>query len=107
MINKDDIIKCYLNFDTNNNSNNNFYEDNNPINLAYNEIKNENKNYGLKNDDDDNLQNKIIFNNETYYNNPYLMAFYASDSYLKYLLKIEMFPLVKKILLQFQIKYFQ
>ena len=96
MINKDDIIKCYLNFDTNNNSNNNFYEDNNPINLAYNEIKNENKNYGLKNDDDDNLQNKIIFNNETYYNNPYLMAFYASDSYLKYLLKIEMFPFSKK-----------
>ena len=92
-VNKSDVINNYLFC-----NNNGYYENNNPINIAYNDYKNGGKNninYFMNENDDDGV-NKINFNNEVYPNNSYMMAFYASNSYLKYLMDIESFPFDKK-----------
>ena len=101
IVSKDDVINSFLSHSYNNyyKSNN---EDTNWINIAFNAFKKENKSSAFSNEDD----NKIAFNNEIYYSNPYLLAFYASDSYLKYLLKIEMFPISKKNLMRISNKIF-
>ena len=101
IVSKDDVINSFLSHSYNNyyKSNN---EDTNWINIAFNAFKKENKSSAFSNEDD----NKIAFNNEIYYSNPYLLAFYASDSYLKYLLKIEMFPFSKKNLMRISNKIF-
>ena len=91
-VNKDDIINKYL-FYTNIN--------NNPINnISYsNTLDNKiniNKNISNKNIEDEYIQqNKINYNNDTFYSNSYLMVFYASKSYVKYLLEIKNLPLRK------------
>ena len=100
IVNKEDVINSFLSHSYNNSKSNN--EEKSQANIAFNVFKNENKSNALSNDDD----NKIIFNNEIYYSNPYLLAFYASDSYLKYLLKIEMFPASKKNLMKISNKIF-
>lgn len=38
-------------------------------------------------------QNKINYNKDIFYSNPYLMVFYVSESYAKYLLEIKKLPL--------------
>ena len=90
IVNKEDIINKYLFYSNNNN---------NPIsNLSYNINNNlDNQNNISKNIEDEYIhQNKINYNNETFFSNSYLMAFYASNSYLKYLSKIEKFPFSKR-----------
>ena len=104
LINKNDIINSYLFSDINNYN----YSDreNNPINLINNLRGENNINNLLKNVDDENSQNKINYNNEIYYDNPCLMAFYASESYLKYLLKINFFTFSHKNLMTISNKIF-
>ena len=104
IINKDDIINSYLFSDINNYN----YTDreNNPINAIKN-LRDENIiNNILKNEEDENSQNKINYNNEIYYDNPCLMAFYASESYLKYLLKINFFTFTQQDLMTISNKIF-
>ena len=88
-------------------NNYNYYDrKNNPINLI-NKFREENNN--IKNiflNDDDDSQNKINYNNETYYYNPCMLAFYASESYLKYLLKINFFTFTQKNLMTISNKIF-
>lgn len=81
-VTKDDIINKYLFYK---------YSNTNPINnMPFSNDNNiENKN-NLKNLEEDYAQqSKINFNNENFYNNSYLMGFYASNSYLKYILDIK------------------
>ena len=87
MVNKDDIINKYL-FYTNNN--------NNPINnISY--TNNIDSKINKNNIEEEYIQqNKINYNNDNFYTNSYLMAFYASDSYLKYISELKDFPLRKK-----------
>ena len=90
IVNKDDIINKYLFYNNNNN---------NPINnISYNLNNNlENSNNINKNIEDEYIRlNKISYNNDTFFSNSYLMAFYASNTYLKYLSKIEKFPFSKR-----------
>ena len=105
-VSKIDIIKSYLCYDFNNINNN----DDDTNSNAFGINNNDDKSFAIKSDESDNFQNKIIFNNEIYFKNSYLMGFYASESYLKYLSKIEFFPLSKKNLLTisnriFPVKY--
>ena len=104
LVNKEDIINSYLFSDINNY---NYYDrKNNPINLI-NKFREENNN--IKNiflNDDEDSQNKINYNNETYYYNPCMLAFYASESYLKYLLKINFFTFTQKNLMTISNKIF-
>ena len=81
-VTKDDIINKYLFYNNNNN---------NPINNIphSNDNNAENKNNLKSLEEDYAQQNKINFNNENFYNNSYLMGFYASNSYLKYILDIK------------------
>ena len=110
IINKEDVINSYLFHDIN--SYNYYGGDDNKINNFFKSFKKENKKnnfYNLDDDDDEdnnNSPNKITYINEVYYNNPYLLAFYASESYLKYLLKIEFFPIGKKNLMTISNKIF-
>ena len=102
IVNINNIINCYL--FGNINDNNYFDGYNNPINANYKKFKKENNMFN--NDDEENPPNKIIINNETFYNNPYLMAFYASDSFIKYLSNIDFFPIGKKNILSISNKIF-
>ena len=81
-VTKDDIINKYLFYNNNNN---------NPINNASysNDINAEKKNIWKNLEEDIAQQNKINFNNDNFYNSTYLMGFYASNSYLKYILDIK------------------
>ena len=102
-VDKNNIINCFL-FSGIIENNDNEGEIN-QIN-AMSGFQNDNRSNPPKSEEDENLPNRIMFNNEIYYKNPYLLAFYASDSYLKYLLKIEMFPFGKKNLMQISNKIF-
>ena len=101
IVNKDDIIAKYIFYNNNNN---------NPINnIPYQNNNNngENANNLIKSlEEEYNQQNKITYNNEIYFTNSYLMAFYASNSYLKYLSTIKNFPLGKKKLKSISNKVF-
>ena len=102
IINKEDIINKYLFYSNSNNNNNN------PINNMYPNNNGENKNNNLnKNIEEEYIQqNKINYNNEIYYSNSYLMAFYASNSYLKYLSEIKGIPFSKRKLRSISNKLF-
>ena len=108
IINKEDIIHSYLFHDIN--SYNYYSGDKDNINIFFKSFKKENKKnkFFIDEDEDDNNNspNKITYKNEVYYNNPYLLAFYASESYIKYLLKIEFFPIGKKNLMTISNKIF-
>ena len=99
MVNKDDIINKYLFYNNNNN---------NPINnISFSNNNGENKNNLNKNIEEEyTQQNKITYNNDTFYANSYLMAFYASNSYLKYLSEIKNLPISKRKLKSISNKIF-
>ena len=87
-VNKDEIIAKYLFYNNN---------DNNPKNNIPNNHNGDNLNSLFKGIEQEYIQyNRITFNNEVYYANSYLMAFYASNSYLKYLLEIKNLPIIRQ-----------
>ena len=97
VVNKDDIINKYLFY--NNNNNNNPIQSNISYSNVYSGYNGENRPNINKSIEEEYIQqNKISYNNDTYYANSYLMAFYASNSYLKYLSEIKGFPFGKRLL---------
>ena len=91
-VNKNDIIAKYLFYNNN---------DNNPINNMQNNNKRESISNLFKN-----IEEEYIQQNKINYKNSYLTAFYASNSYLKYLLEIDKFPIYRKKIKSLQNKIF-
>ena len=100
IVNKDDIINKYLIYNNNNNNpiNNIRYSNNNNTDIKNKLNRNIEEEYAQ--------QNRINYNNENFYHTSYLMAFYASNTYLKFLSEIKNFPFTRKKLKSLSNKIF-